>query len=335
MRQALNLCVANALLVLSAFGATPAMAQRSNVPVIAVGEIESTYSRFDMASIRSALETALTKTRKYKIMERRRLDTLLAERGLSAAGIADGNASLSGFSGVDYMMYGRVSEATVTGQSVILMRQCQGAIALDIRTVDLHTGEIRFAEIIRIEKVVNTTGTEQDPCAGVSASNLQPLISSAAEVVVEKLSIAIFPIKVARVANGNVYLNYGEPVLLQGDYLEVVKLGEGFVDPDTGEILGSDEENMGYLLIHEVRPKFSIASIVQQNSQISVGDIVHKLDKNEMRAVRKMLSDIEKARKAKARACKNAEKRVDKRCGKDPNSSKCLNATAEADRACA
>lgn len=335
MSSSINRCLMKILVVAAACAPASGLAQVSSTPVIAVTEIESAYSNFDTASIRSALETALSKTRKYKIMERARLSTLLEERGLSLAGVVDGNASLGGFSGVDYLITGRVSRATLTAQSVILMAQCEGEVALDIKTVDVHTGEIRFADIIMNSAVVNTTGTEQNPCYGISSASLQPLIVPAAEEVVEKLSMALFPIKVVRVAGGEVYLNYGEPVLLQGDYLEVVQLGEGFRDPDTGEILGADEENIGYLFIRDVRPKFSIASVAQQQRQISVGDIVHKLSDKETRAVRKMLSDIEKARRAKERSCNNARKKQQRNCRKNADSSRCRDAEASAERVCA
>ena len=335
MRSSINRCLMKILVIAAACAPASGLAQASSIPVIAVAEIESTNKYFDTASVRSALETAISKTRKYKLMDRAGLSTLLEERGLSLAGVVDGNASLGGFSGVDYLITGRVSQASLAAQSVILMAQCKGEVALDIKTVDVHTGEIRFAEIITSSDVVNTTGTELDPCYGVSSANLQPLLVPAAEEVVEKLSMALFPIKVVRVAGGEVYLNYGEPVLLQGDYLEVVRLGEGFRDPDTGEILGADEENIGYLFIRDVRPKFSIASVAQQQRQISVGDIVHKLSDKETRAVRKMLSGIEKARRAKERSCNNARKKQQRNCRKDADSSRCRDAEASAEHACA
>ena len=88
-----------------------------NKPVIAVSEITTGIGNFSTMSIQLALENALQKTNKFTIMERSRLDSLLQERGLSAAGITDGItdgiSDYSGFSGVDYLVYGSVSNVTV------------------------------------------------------------------------------------------------------------------------------------------------------------------------------------------------------------------------------
>lgn len=308
---------------------------QQNVPVIAVGEIQSSFANWDTATVQTALESALTRTRKFSIMERGRLDELLQERGLSVAGIADGITSLGGFSGVDYLLYGRVMDAGFSRESMIIMSQCKASVSLDVRTVDVSTGEIRFSESVEVAEVVASGGGDQNPCQGVSTASLAPLSTLAAEAVAEKLTIALFPVKLVRVVNNEVYLNYGAPFLVPGEYMKVVTLGEGFVDPDTGEVLGADEEESGYLLVRDVRPKYSIADVVYRYTPtMAVGDVAMKLTEGESKGVRKMLSDIDKADAKKQRDCKNARKRESRQCAKNPSSSRCLDAQDNVARHC-
>ena len=77
---------------------------QGNKPVIGVGSIESSFSDYDERNIQTAIETALSKTGKFTLIERGRLDELLEEQNLSIQGLVDGGStSLGGFGGVDYL----------------------------------------------------------------------------------------------------------------------------------------------------------------------------------------------------------------------------------------
>ena len=95
---------------LAVLAATATLGQ-VNKPVIGVAEIETSVAQLDTENIRTSIETAISKTGKFTLMERSRLDTLLAEQGLSMGGITEGIDSLGGFSGVDYLLYGRLTHA--------------------------------------------------------------------------------------------------------------------------------------------------------------------------------------------------------------------------------
>ena len=77
----------------------------------------------------------------------------------------------------------------------------------------------------------------------------------------------IFPIKIVRVqSNGEVMLNYGNSMLSEGNVLDVFSQDEAFVDPDTGEELGREEEHVGKLEIIRAQARFSKAKIIQGDS---------------------------------------------------------------------
>ena len=304
----------------AALVASSALAQ-SNKPVIAVGEITTAIGEFSTMSIQLALENALQKTNKFTIMERTRLDTLLAERGLSASGITDGISDYSGFSGVDYLIYGSVSNITVENKNVIIASNCDASLSMNIRVVDVATGEIRMSESVNVNDTVNTVlDAQQNACAGISLSSINILGEEVSDGIANKMTMGIFPIKVARVNGTQVYLNYGSSTISQDQILTLKSIGEGFVDPDTGEVLGAEEETTAVIIATDVRDNFSIGEIVANRSIPAVGDVAYILDsRNDRRSVQSCV-------KATASALKSCDKR--------PDSKSCRNNSEKKDRAC-
>ena len=119
---------------------------QSNKPIVAVGTFESSFSNYDTRNIQTAIETALSKTQKFSLMERGRLDQLLAEQGMSAGGIVGGSGQIGGFDGVDYLIYGRVTQLGLEAKNLFIMSACEAKLGIDIRVVDVRTGEIRLSE---------------------------------------------------------------------------------------------------------------------------------------------------------------------------------------------
>ena len=104
-------------------------------------------------------------------------------------------------------------------------------------------------------------------------------------------SLNIFPIKVINVKDDTVYLNYGSSVLTkcswgnpESCYLKIVELGEGFVDPDTGEVLGAEEEYIGAVEVIEPKGKFTIAKILEGDiSRGAIAVLISKSDGNKLK----------------------------------------------------
>ena len=195
---------------LAVLAATATLAQE-NKPVIGVAEIETSVAQLDTENIRTSIETAISKTGKFTLMERSRLDTLLAEQGLSMGGITEGIDSLGGFSGVDYLLYGRLTHAGLENKSQFLFNQCEATLGLDIRTVDAKTAEIRLTESVRLSKNVATADAESDACRGVSLTSVEELSIDAAERVAGKLTVSLFPIKIASVDGSRRLSENGHP----------------------------------------------------------------------------------------------------------------------------
>ena len=104
-------------------------------------------------------------------------------------------------------------------------------------------------------------------------------------------------------------------------FLKVIELGEGFMDPDTGEMLGQDETYIGAIKITEVKSKFSIGKILE--GDIERGAIASKMSKSEGKKANTKYKAAEKKRKAaerkEAKKRRAAEKKRLKKCKKEKN----------------
>lgn len=285
---------------------------QGNKPIVAVASFESSFSNYDSRNIQTAIETALSKTQKFTLMERGRLDSLLAEQGLSANGLVAGSGEIGGFSGVDYLIYGRVTQLGLEAKNVLIMSACEAQLGLDVRVVDVKTGEIRLSENISADDQVNTAGAEENPCNGVGISAFDNLTATTARKLAEKLTQTLFPVKLAKVSSDEVYLNYGEGFLNSGEILKVVSLGEGFEDPDTGEIIGAEEELLAIVKVTKLRPKYSIASILMQAGDLNRGDVANRLSKKAQKKAQKVVKSCTSAIKRVTKSCKKDGKKCDK-----------------------
>jgi hypothetical protein len=254
-------------------------------------------------------------------MERGRLDELLTEQGRSMSGLVSGASQLGGFDGVDYLIYGRITQLSLEAQNSFIIMECKARFGLDVRVVDVHSGEIRLSESIQARDTLSIADSQSDPCRGVSVSALEKLTTDSARQIAQKMTIELFPPKVARVNLPEVYLNYGQDLFVGGDLLVVSQLGEGFLDPDTGEVIGQEETVIGLLEVVDVRPKFSIAMMIYQAGDVSIGDVARILSPGESKNLNKQIS-----------SCRKAERNRDKYCTK--GGSKCAKYSERARNAC-
>ena len=65
----------------------------ANKPVVGVGEITSTVGG-NPTSFQTMLETAISQTNKFELMERSRMDDVLGEQALSAGGLTQGDGQI-------------------------------------------------------------------------------------------------------------------------------------------------------------------------------------------------------------------------------------------------
>ena len=87
---------------------------------------------------------------------------------------------------------------------------------------------------------------------------IQAIASECADRFIEM----VFPIKLIRISGNTLYINAGQDRVSPGENLNVYKLGEVLIDPDTGESLGDDEEYTAQVRVTQAKQKYSIVTVV-------------------------------------------------------------------------
>ena len=257
-----------------------------DLPVIGITKIKApvndngyyTRKNAKAGNFQTMLETQMSQVGRFKIIERNRVDEVLAEQGLNNE-FGDGQTAGGGFnvSGIDYLVYGAITKlgsrkkAMTTGNfsSVSIITE----FSADIKVVDASTGEVRKAETVSVQSKtaggIQTQSFASVDSAGDPLSDIQRI---AAKKVAALIATSIFPIEVVK-GGAVTYLNYGSAILDKGDIVSAYRPGEDLIDEATGINLGSEEEFEGDLEVTEVNPKFSKAKMISGN-QPSKGSII-------------------------------------------------------------
>lgn len=253
-----------------------------DLPVVGISTIKETVNdsrRYAKGNnFQAMLETQMAKVGRFKLIERSRVDEILAEQGLNNE-VGDGQTAGGGFNvaGVDYLVYGSITKLGQTKGGVATGQFATANLitemSVDVRVVDASTGEIRRAETA--DARVKSAGAMQTKGFASVNSDADPLADVqrlAAKQVAALIATSIFPIEVVK-GGDTVYLNYGTSILDVGDIVTVFRPGEELIDEATGLNLGSEEELIGELEVFETTAKFSKARF-SKGSLASRGDLV-------------------------------------------------------------
>jgi curli biogenesis system outer membrane secretion channel CsgG len=259
-------------------------------PQIGVGDIVVMGDVPGQAGIDFAamLTTALVKTRKFSVIERARLKEIFKEQGISTlSGAIDGGVKLGGISGVGYLVYGSITQFGKSSEGVSLQGLSIGGgsmtMGVDIKLVDAQTGRTLVADAVTHE----SQSSQNVSIAGLSTQSASDdttagdLMRATATDVANLITTSIFPMKVVVVQkDGTVILNYGDGALEEGMVLEVYEVGEGFKDPDTGEVLGAEETLVATIEVTQTTTKFSKAMAIDDSdvTAITKGSIARIVD---------------------------------------------------------
>jgi len=247
---------------------------------------EESLHLLDAAEITGAFEKALRNSRKFTVLARREsVETEITEvdtRSMSRIAKHDGRA-------IDGKLLERYRvvvalrafaferhERAVQALEGRYSRIDRASLAVEAVIADTHNGEIvgsyrTQAEETTAPAVVSRRGGSPDPAVLFRASE------TAARTVVRDFLDNVFPMRVVNVSGGRVWINIGgEDAVERGERLIVYGQGAALIDPDTGENLGSAEIEKATVEIVDVRPKVSIADIVESSEPVENGDFLRR-----------------------------------------------------------
>jgi curli biogenesis system outer membrane secretion channel CsgG len=230
-----------------------------------------------LAAADSQLIDAVTATRRFDIVARADLATVLKEQDIAESGLIDPSDPQTARA---FSMAGARYVATITVENFqegVATAQFQGGLGettMERRTVQLQATlkiydttsgvlldsaslVIEDAEVRETLPGATQTGRLTNALLGTVATHLA---RDTANAIMDTLA----PAKVLAYTMGQVTLNRGEGTgVAVGQVWQVFHAGQALVDPDTGEVLGSEEIPVGWVRITEVTPKFSKAQAIE------------------------------------------------------------------------
>jgi curli biogenesis system outer membrane secretion channel CsgG len=290
-------------LILSSFLLTPYAVAGGLKKVVAVSRFENKTSylgggQYELdEGMADQLTDALIQSGQFVVLERQTLSDIVAEQDMAASGRfqKSKSAKTGKLISAQILIKGTITEfesksaGSGTGFGFKKFRignkREEAHVGLIIRLIDTTTGEVLASQ--RVEGKAQAGGFKfgldiGSVDFGTEGFHKTPLgkatqiaIDNAVKFIAAKLTDIPFQGRVIKVVDSTVFITAGRKTgALVGDIFTVYSIGEELVDPDTGELLGREEEEIGKVKILQVKEKYSKAKPLGTIEGIKRGDII-------------------------------------------------------------
>lgn len=245
------------------------------------------------AAAQDMLITELVKSKNFRVIERERIDAIMKEKGLVLSGDIDPTTAMKigKLLGAEYLIAGSVTEFGKTEKGArgawgigFGAKKVEFVSALDARLFSVNTGEILWADSasekesnFNLEIFGSGGGVENDE--RMFDKVLRPVVKKLAQSLLQtQLSTSTNSApkigKVASVSGNTIFINLGSMHNVKtGDTFGVYKVIKEIKDPDTGEVLGKEENKVGEIRITVVKgEKLSEATLISGSAD--AGDVI-------------------------------------------------------------
>lgn len=244
------------------------------------------------------LNTKLTATNKFAVLDRHYLDKVMEEKGLvwHADASLEEKAKLGNLLGADYILTSTLNEAELTAKVEYLEAigqktyEHEAKFKLDYSLIGAATSQIKISDSVTLtledKDVRNLVPKWEDDKIDYRIL-ADELIKSATAPIVDKITGGLYPARIAKILpEGQIVINKGGKDIAESDIYEVLKEGAELFDYDTKESLGKIEEPVATIKITKVMSNFSYAAIVQGDaSKLSEGLICRKQGKEPQKPI--------------------------------------------------
>lgn len=226
---------------------------------------EQSFSPSQMSQTFShELINSLTKTRKFNILDRDNINAYLAEKRviLSNNSSTDELLKLGQVISADYLIVIKISELTSnydSNKKNIAASFNSGSsynlnAIIEYRIIAMATRQIKWSSTINKTFSINANNPND---AKLKVSSL------ITKQITTELLENIYPIKVIKVENDQIFINQGS--LKVGTQYNVFSLGKKLYDPYTKEYMGRSENQTGIIEVTRSIAKYSIAKLIEGN----------------------------------------------------------------------
>jgi curli biogenesis system outer membrane secretion channel CsgG len=231
------------------------------------------------------LITELAKSGKFIVVERDKLDKLMAEQKLGMSGAIDPNtaARVGKILGLNAIVTGSISQfGEETEGSEYLITQSKSQVVkctVDIRVVDAETGQVLYADSGSGLSKKHTggvlgLGTRAGYDETLEGDALRAAIVKFTNNIVEQVEKKPWSCRVADVDGQNIYLNAGsESGMPIGMKLMVLRAGKVIKDPTSGLVIGNAEDKIGEMKVVRYFGEDGSVAELKSGSMPAAGDV--------------------------------------------------------------
>ena len=222
------------------------------------------------------LTSALHATRKFQILARSDVHSLLEEQSLSGGTI--GNADYLAIASVGDFQ--DITEAAVFPALKKAVSRRVLRIGITLKIYDTQEGALLETADVTAERTAIAEGGDYAQSDGDPTDVLlQEVTAETAGKTVQKILDVIYPARVVSLTGNILICNRGEGTnIAKGQIWNLYAVGEELTDPDTGESLGLKEVYVGKTKITQVTAKFSKGEVLE-NLGVDPGAIL-RLEQN-------------------------------------------------------
>lgn len=246
------------------------------------------------------LTDALVRSGQFVVLERMGLNAVIVEQDLANSGRfrKSRSARTGELTSAQILVQGVISEiersanrggSSLSFGGIELENQSQEVrLGLIVRLVDTTTGQVIDSQRVEaralqggIDARINVRGIEART-GSVDASPIgkaiQLAINDAVEYIADRLRRVPYRGRVIKVKGDVAYLSAGaNHGTSPNDVFSVYSSGEELIDPETGLLLGSEEDLIGRAVVFSVLEKYSKARLIGQR-EVKSGDIIRSGD---------------------------------------------------------
>jgi curli biogenesis system outer membrane secretion channel CsgG len=209
------------------------------------------------------LGTILQKTERFIVIPQQDIESILGQQRLGATGAInpDTAAKMGQVLGLNAIVTGAITAYSETEEGYDYLvskgKKQIARVTVDYRIVDTTTGVQMMADSGAgiYEKKVGSVlgmGTKAAYDTDLRDGALRDALTKAMVNMMKQLESQPWKGKIAKVAGNKLYINAGKKTGLKvGDRLDVYRVGEDIIDPDTHQKLGTTEDKIGQAIIQQ------------------------------------------------------------------------------------
>src|SRR5882672_2121646 len=236
-------------------------------------------------SASDVLITELAKSNRFIVVERDKLEHLMAEQKLGLSGAVDPNtaAKMGKILGLNAIVTGAISQfGEETEGSEYLITQSKSQVVkctVDIRVVDAETGQVLYADSgsglsKKHSGGILGLGTRAGYDETLEGDALRAAIVKFTNNIVAQVEKKPWSCRVADVDGSNIYLNAGsESGIKLGTKMIVLRAGKVIKDPTTGLVIGNAEDKIGEMKVVRYFGEDGSVAQLSSGSPPAAGDV--------------------------------------------------------------